>query len=182
MTEFRLEFAAAYDVRDAPSQPMGESVFDFAAPNVATLAPAVEVAVTLHSGTEWFGRFFGDWGGLNVVVNGPAPDELFVVAGGVGYLVPVESPTTFRAIDFEFIRHVGVSSGLRSVFLVGETAVIALDKNGIIAWEARDLVSDGFTSVTLTAGSLVVRGFLAPEDRAVSVTLNLASGEVVTRD
>jgi hypothetical protein len=181
VTQIRTAFRAEYDVEEAPALAVGESVFDFSAPGLAALAPAVEIQVTTRAGSQWRGRFFGGSVGTSVVLNGPAPKMVLVVASGVGYFVPVESPSEFRMIPFEPIHSVLVSEVLRTVCLVGFTGLVAIGGDGAVAWEARDLVSDGFTDAIVTGPTLVVKGYAAPESRTVATTLDLATGEVLER-
>lgn len=181
MTEFVKEFAANYQVEDDPSQPVGERSFDFVATGVSELSPVVEVLVTPASGGTWHGRFFGNYEGPNVVVNGPSPDVLVVVAAGVAYVVPVDSPSDYRALPTWPVRSIHCAPLLGLVLLVDFTGVTALGEGGAVRWEAKDLVSDGFTSVRLAASTLVLGGYVAPEGRDVETTLDLATGAVLDR-
>ena len=182
MTEVLRAFRAEYDVETSFGWSAGEPGFDFSAPGLAALAPAVEIQVKTRAGSQWHGRFFGDSIGTSMVIDGPASGIVLVVASGVGYLVPVESPLEYRTIPFEPIRSVLVSGTLQMVCLVGFTGLVGLGGDGVVAWEARDLVSDGFTDALVAGSTLVVSGYVASEARIVSMTLQLASGDVIERD
>ncbi|MCL3862096.1 hypothetical protein [Actinotalea sp. K2] len=181
MTEFVNLFAASYQVDDDPSRPVGERTFDFVTTGVAELAPAVEITITPATGDTWHGRFFGNYDGPNVVVNGPSPDVLVVVAAGVAYVVPVGSPPDYRALPAWPVRSVHCALPVGLVLLVDFTGVTALGEGGVVRWEAKDVVSDGFTDVLVTPSTVVVGGYVAPEARDVETTLDLATGAVVDR-
>lgn len=181
MTEFVNVFAASYQVEDDPSRPVGERTHDFVAPGVSELSPAVEIAVTPATGGTWHGRFFGNHHGPNVVVNGPSPDVLVVVAAGVAYVVPVGSPSDCHVLPNWPVRSIHYAPHLGLVLLADFTGVAALGEGGAVRWEAKDLVSDGFTDVRLAQSTLVVGGYVAPEARDVETTLDLATGEVLDR-
>lgn len=182
MTEILTAFRAEYEIEAEASSSANVTAFDFSAPGLAGLAPAVEIRVTTSAGSEWHGRFFGGSVGMSVVLNGPASGTLLVIASGIGYLVPAEAPLEYRTIPFEPIRSVLVSATLQIVCLVGFTGLIAIDRHGAVAWETRDLVSDGFTDALVAGSTLVVRGYVAPEARTVATTLDLVSGDVIDRD
>lgn len=181
MTEFIKDFAANYEVEDDPSQPLGERSFDFVAEGVSALAPSVEISVTPASGIPWHGRFFGDDVGLNVVANGPSPEVLVVVAAGVAYVVPVDSPSDYHPLAIWPVRSILCVPMLGLVLFLGFTGVVALGEGGTVRWEAMNLVSDGFTDSRLMASMLTVKGYVAPEGRDVETTLDLATGLVLER-
>jgi hypothetical protein len=179
MTEFVEVFAADYLVEEDLSRPAGKRSYDFLATGVAGLSPAVEILVTPDVGDMWHGRFFGNYEGPNVVVNGPCPDVLVVVAAGVVYVVPVGSPSDYHTLPIWPVRSIRCAPQLGLVLLVNFTDVTALGEGGAVQWEAKDLVSDGFTKVLLAATTLVVTGYVAVEGREIETTLDLASGAVL---
>jgi hypothetical protein len=181
MAEFVKAFAANYQVADDPSQPIGEHSYDFVTTGVSELSPAVEITVTPAAGAMWHGRFFGNYGGPNVVVNGPSPDVLVVAAAGVAYVVPVRSPSDYHVLHTWPVRSVQCAPLLGVVLLVDFTDVVALGEGGAVRWEARDLVSDGFTDILLEGSTLALKGYVAPEGRDVETTLDLATGAVLYR-
>ncbi len=181
MTEFVSVFAANYQVEDDPSLPVGERSYDFVAAGVSELSPVVEITVTPVAGSSWHGRFFGNYEGPNVVVSGPSPDVLVVVAAGVGYVVPVGSPSEYHALPMWPVRSIHCAPLLDLVLLADFTDVAALGEGGAVRWEVKDLVSDGFTDILLGASTVAVKGYVAPEGRDVETTIDLATGAVLDR-
>lgn len=181
LTNYVTAFSASYQVEDDPSLPVGERDYDFASTGVSQLSPAVEITVTPAAGSVWHGRFFGNYQGPNVVVNGPGPDVLTVVAAGVAYVVPVGSPSDYHVLPTWPVRSVHCAPLLGLVLLVDFTDVVALGEGGVVRWDVKNIVSDGFTEVLLVASTLVVRGYVAPEGRDVETTLDLATGAVLDR-
>ena len=174
-------FTADYSVIPDASLPVDAYSRDFVAPGVAMLSPAVEISVKCATGEAWHGRFFGDFGDAGIVVNGPGPGVLIVVAAGVAYVVQVNSPSTYRTASVWPIRSVRYSVTHKVVVLASFTDVEAIGDSGEIIWAVRGLVSDGFSDVRLEEHSLIVVGYDAPQGSDVEATLDLDSGTVIAR-
>ena len=181
LVELLNVFAADYQFVEDPSLPTGKHSYDFVAKNAPQLSPAVEITVTPNEGVAWHGRFFGNYDGPSFVVNGPSARALVTVASGVAYVVPVDSPSDFRVVPIWPVRCVRCDPSLGLVMLVSFTDVVALGEAGEPVWEQKNLASEGFTVVRLEGSTLVVSGFVAEKDREVKTTLDLASGEVLTK-
>jgi hypothetical protein len=52
---------------------------------------------------------------------------------------------------------------------------------GQVAWKSDRLVAHGFSEVRPTATAVVVRGLDAPTHREVEITLDLQTGDVVSK-
>lgn len=65
--------------------------------------------------------------------------------------------------------------------MIAYTSVLALGVDLRDAWYARNLVSDGFTSYEVRSGLLVLRGFDAPSDTDVEISVDLATGQLLDR-
>lgn len=143
------------------AEELGEAqvdALDFAAPGVPRLAPAISLKVARADGESWAGSFFGADDPFSIVVLGVSPPRasagLLVVAGGVGYLVPVDNPETYRVIALRPIRNALVSEEDRLVVLVGYSRLTGLGAQNDM-WTSRDLVSDGFREVRLARDTIV---------------------------
>lgn len=181
MTEFVRSFEPTYKVAEDPS-PFGRTVsFSFAGDDLPQLAPAVELEVTRPDGHAWHGDFYGLVDGLSAVVDGPGPDVLTVVAAGVGFVVPVSSPGDYTILGVRPVRAIECAPERGLVILAGYSDLVALGADGMVRWEARRLSSDGFAEVRLTSSAVVVRGYDAAEGHEVETTLDLATGEIVSR-
>lgn len=158
--------------------------FSFVAAGVSELAPAISLNVSPGGGSgSWCGEFFGGHEDVSSVVLGVSlstGDGVLVVARGVGYLVPVGAPEVFEVVSLRPIRDVVVCASDGVALLVGYTDVVAVGAGGEL-WDSGRLVWDGFTSVRVGSGSVVVTGFDAPSGRDVEITLDLATGDVLSR-
>lgn len=134
-------------------------------------------------GQVWSGKFFGGLEDVSLVVLGimAAVDlSLLVIAGGVGYLVPAGHPEDFEVVSLLPVRDVLVSAEMGAAVLVGYTDLVAFGAQGEL-WASGRLVRDGFTGVRIGSGSVVASGFDAPSNRDVEITLDLLSGEILSR-
>ncbi len=174
-------FPAAYVVDDADAATDAGASHGFRTDGVSALAPRFEVDVTPADGEPWRGAFFGGRDDLDVVVHSPSSNHLVVVAGGVGYVVPVLDPEAYAVVSLRPVREVETSESAGVVVLIGFTSMLAVGATGQVAWSSDRLVSDGFTEVRLTIDSIVVRGYDAPSDSDIETTLSLSSGEILDR-
>lgn len=145
-------------------------------------APRVELVVTpLGAETGWIGEFYGHRDGSDLVAHTPNPESLLVVSGGVAYWVPTSSPEDFKVLGFQPVRSVHCSAGSDVLVLEGYSRLAAIDSAGNVAWQSTQLVSDEFYEVRLAASAVVVRGYSAPDDREVEVTLDRSTGSIVSK-
>lgn len=180
MTECDSTFPAGYEL--GTFSPESEKPdHTFLTEGVSRLAPALEVTVTTAGGREWSGEFFGGRDSLTKLVHGPAPDLLVAVAGGVGYIVPVNSPADYSVIPLRPVTEVRPVLAIGLLICVGLTALSAIGPDGKLRWISPRLVADGFAEVRIAASSIVARGWDAPAHREVEVTLDTRSGEIVAR-
>jgi hypothetical protein len=146
------------------------------------LAPRYTVEVSEAAGEHmWSGAFFGGRDGADVLVCGPGPGTLVAIAGGVAYSVSVEAPRDYVALPMQPVREVLYSIGSGLVILVGYTSLAAVGADGAMQWRSGRLVSDGFLEVRLGSTTLTVRGWYAPVDHEVEITLDLDDGRVISR-
>ncbi len=151
----------------------------FAAHGTSELAPAVSIAVT-NDGAEWLGDFFGGSDGYSGIVHGLGGTTLFVVAGGVGYLLDVARPDGYKVVSMCPIRAVRLSTEPAFVILVGYTKLGAVGVEGEL-WVSERLVWDGFAEVRIASELVFARGFHAPTGRDVEICLDIHSGVVLSR-
>jgi hypothetical protein len=152
----------------------------FEAEGVSRLAPAFEIDLETAD-RAWSGACFGGRDGLNLLINSPNPEVLVAVAGGVAYSVPVRSPEDYEVVPLRPVREAAYAPDLGVVVLVGWTSLVGIGASGKQHWTAERLCSDGFDEVRVTSTTVVVRGFDAPSDREVETTLDLRTGERVSR-
>lgn len=156
----------------------------FAAEGTPTLAPVLSLNVTPGEyGPGWCGEFFGGTEECSAVVLGvsvSAEPMVLVVAGGAGYLVPADRPEEFEVVALFPIREVLVSVKSGVAVLVGYTGLVAFGTQGEL-WASGRLVWDGFSGVSVGSEVVVVSGFDAPSGRDVEITLDLVSGNILSR-
>src|SRR4051812_17063835 len=121
------EFPAAYSVVE-----VGETAKDhpplreFRSPGDAATEPCIDVFVCASGDRRWLGRFYGRRGDANALAHTPDPDHLLVVAGGIPYWVPAESPEAFKVIAFQPVRGVHCAPGVELLVLEGCTGLVVL--------------------------------------------------------
>ena len=145
-------------------------------------APRIEIVVTPHGDAgAWVGEFYGHRDGSDFVSRTPDPESLLVVSGGVAYWVPALTPGAFKVLGFQPVRSVHCSAGSDDLILEGHSRLAAVDGVGNVVWESPPLVSDEFDEVRLAASVVVVRGYSAPDDGEVELTLDRATGSIKHR-
>lgn len=155
--------------------------YDLMSPGASELAPAYEIEVQAERSNPWCASVFGGLNGLSRAVTVANPDALLCVAGGISYFVPVDRPRDYAVLPIRAVRDTLCDATTRRVVMIAYTSVLALGVAIGDSWHVRDLVSDGFSSYHATSGHLVVRGFDAPSDADVEITLDLTTGEVLDR-
>lgn len=145
-------------------------------------APRVEIVVVPHgAAVGWIGEFYGHRDGVDLVAHTPDPESLLVVSGGVAYWIPASAPEEFGVVGFEPVRSVHCHAGSDVLILEGYSRLAAIDSAGDLAWQSTQLVSDEFSEVRLAASVVVARGYSAPDDDEVEVTLDGATGALVSK-
>lgn len=180
MTEYDRTFAAAFEVRELAGEPGAPDV-EFSSEGVSHLAPTYALAVKPDGGSEWRGEFFGGRASLNEVVNGPAPDLLIAIAGGVGYVVPVKGPAHYSVAPVRPVTQVVAVPDAHVVICVGLTKLSAIGADGRVAWTSARLVADGFFEVRVSASGLVLRGRDPAAAQDVEMTIDPVTGTVVAK-
>lgn len=174
-------FSGFYLVAEHDPAQTSAITFDFKAPEASALAPRYEIDVNVEGSDPWVGSVYGGLQGMDGVVALPNPMEFACIAGGVGYRIPADSPSEYNLIPIQAIRDVVCSVEAQKVIFIGWTGVLALGFEASDQWEAKGLVSDGFTSFQATSENLVLRGFFAPTNSDIEITLDLFTGRELER-
>jgi hypothetical protein len=155
------------------------SHYEFTAVNVGSAAPTLVLTVSPDGRETWRGEFLGGQDSYCGVASTPDPDVVLVVARGVGYLVPVESPDEYVVVPLRPIVDVVVGAQSRAVLCVGLTSIAAIGERGAIAWQSSRLVADGFDEVRIASTLAVARGRSPNSADQIEVTVDLQSGQVI---
>lgn len=180
---FEAAFSITLDPSDRMTAPVGSPclVMEFVAEGTVLMAPRYKVEVlSAPDGTGWIGAFFGGSDGADLIICGPGPRTLVAVAGGVAYIVPVMAPEQFAVVPMRPVREALCSVESNIVILVGYTELLAVAADGALLWRSERLVSDGFLEVRLASTTVTVRGWHAPSDREIEVTLDIEGGRVIS--
>jgi hypothetical protein len=172
-----LNIPVTYDVEEV-SAPYGAADVRFVGDDVTALAPSYGIVVTTLNDLRWQGEVFGGRDTLNRIVSGPDSEHLVLVAGGVGYVVPVDTPEDYAVVPVRPVADVVVVRDSGLVICVGLTKIAAVGAGGTVLWVSPQVTADGIASVRVTSSLIVVTGWDAPLNRQVETTLDLQSGEV----
>jgi hypothetical protein len=173
-------FPAKYIVEEAdPTSTLADVTF--VTEGVSRLAPVFSIEVTIDGGRRWRGDVFGGRDPLSLIVNGPSQAVLLAVAGGVGYVVPVESPETYAVLQLRPVMDVLTVPDAHLLVCVGLTKLVAVASDGSVNWTSPQVAADGISSVRTTSSTVVVTGWDAPSHRDVETTLDLESGKIICK-
>jgi len=180
MIDHDASFPAAYSVREADVT-SGPPDVSFSTDGVSKLAPAFSIDVVCATARRWRGDVFGGTDPLRLLVNGAAPDVLLVVAGGVGYAIPVEEPEAYNVVELRPLTEVLPALNAGLIICVGLTKLLALGPDGSEAWRSPRLGADGLSGVRIGSDFVVATGWDAPSQREIETTLDLKSGEPIAK-
>lgn len=180
MIDHDAGFPAAYTVREADAM-SGPPDVSFVAEGVSRSAPVFAIDVVGTKGRRWRGDVFGGRDPLRRLVNGAAPDVLLVIAGGVGYAVPADTPEAYAVLDLRPVTEVLPAVDAKLVICVGLTKVVAIGPDGSLVWTSSRVAADGISGARIGSHVVVVSGWDAPSHREVETTLDLNSGATIAR-
>lgn len=159
----------------------GAPMYTFRDPHSPSCEIVTRLRVEFAHDNAWFGEFSGMSHESSVQICSLGKSSLIVVAGCIPYLIPLENPVDYAVAPVLPARVSEYSDSMGLAILGNFTDLIAIDSNGRLAWEARNLVTDGFEEVRLATSVIVIRGFYAPEGREVEWTLDLSTGTVISK-
>lgn len=176
---FHEAFPKLYEVEINPDLPSGEEgrIFRFPPDRSAARFSAL-VRVCPHGGYVWWGVFTGDYPGATWgVFTCPSAHQICIVVAGCGYLVDSTSPERWEeVVAYPITRVVQlVEEGLLLFLDFSEAAAYGV---GGLRWRTKELGFDGFETVELQAGRLVLKGWR--EGQIDFASVDIFSGKVMS--
>jgi hypothetical protein len=160
-----VAFPAAYEVR-LEVAPRGEAIHTFGYPGASGVGTTLGFEIITTSGSRWRGEVMTGRGGVAKPVTGafstPNETRLCVIAGGDAYLVDVERPGAFEAVDAA-----GPVTGVRPLLheemllLHSPWHITAIDRDGV-RWHTARLSIEGVRIDEIQGISLA--GVADPDD------------------
>jgi hypothetical protein len=181
--EYVDHFPHSYLLKEHDPAEACSTTYEFKGPGASDLAPVYEIEVQPDpaTGSLWCGSVYGGAQGLTRVLTLPNPGFVACVANGVGYSICAGCPDEYRVLPIPAIRDTICDDRSQRAIFLGWTGVLVVGPTEQDEWSARKLVSDGFTSYSVNDGTLTVRGFFAPVNSDVEITLDLLTGREMER-
>jgi len=170
-----LGFQQGYLVELLPGLPGAVSVAQFHRKGQRTFREGVVVRVTPTGGQAWVGNFQCGDGRLSGVYATPSPHAACVVAGGQGYVVPVQDPGAYQLVAAYPIGDVRSLLELGLILFADFTDIVAYDSRGCV-WSTGRLSWDGLTITSVSPAGIVGKAWDAPAGREVSFVVDPRSG------
>ena len=105
----------------------------------------------------------------------PAPDDLLIVAGGYGYLVPTLEPARCTFLPLRPVTSVLAASQAGILLLAGFHTVLAIGHEGV-RWQTERLSWEGVTLRQVQGNTLHGEGWDMFADREVPFQVDLTTG------
>jgi hypothetical protein len=138
--------------------------------------------VVPFAGDAWIGAFASGHSSqsLNRVMSCPNPDEMCVIASGIGYIVQVDDPANCKRVRPDPVCDARAIVDCGLLILSDFTSVVAYGPDGF-KWESLRVSSDGIEMVDVAEGRLSLVAWSAPEQAKIRVTLSLDDGSILDR-
>jgi hypothetical protein len=177
----RLELPHSYEVRvrsDSTAQPDAAVVHYF--PPRADDKPVDGLVVEFRprGGQSWIGCFSrgtSDENALTVVLSSPNPESAFVVCGGAGYSVRVDSPNEWHKLPVSPIISAEIIAD-QKVVVLGSDRDLAVYRPGGLSWFRR-VVADGLQVQGITGGQIRFRGMDTDKGKTVDLRADIDTGK-----
>ena len=111
----------------------------------------------------------------NCAVALPDRESIAVISAGTAFRVWARDPERWEELSPGGVQQPVVVDALKLVLLVEHTTILAYGPGGL-AWESERLVSDDLEAVAVNGDQLHAKGFDAPRNETVAVTVDLKTG------
>lgn len=171
-----LGFVAHYRARILPGLPgEGHGSLQFARPGQSIHREGLVVRVDGKDGGAWVGNFQRGPEGLDGVFPTPSPSVVCVVAGGQGYLVPVDNPTEYVVVDAMPIKEVRAIAAKGILIFVDYVRLVGYGPSGCL-WRTRRLSWDGIRLTDVTPERIAGFGRDASQGTEVPFSVDVDTG------
>ena len=180
MVDYDRTFTSTFSVEEVYTEPDGIPEYEFLAPGAATAAPVISIEVTLEDSSRWRGLIYGGAHDANLLANTPNPNVLLAIGNGIAYTIPVQDPGGYVTLSLRPVRSI-MTIDPELLVLVGYTRLLGIGPDGSERWVTQRLVADGFYDVSFLNRTILIRGWDRELDRDIEATIDIATGNVLTR-
>lgn len=177
--EFVNDYRPEYAAQIVPGLPGTGETIQFTATSRRHQPEGLVVEVVPRSSMHrrWIGNFECGDGKRHGIFASPNPRQLFVVAGGRGYLVDVAQPSSYELVICYPIEHTLCLPDLQLLLFADFTRVSAYGTDGVV-WITPDISWDGLRFGDLSPDGIHGRAWNAPTEEWLSFKIDPTSGHV----